>query len=174
MGQKSAAIEQEIRDKREMISRRVDGVEERGGDDIQEVKSRVQKLTRDSPVGKAAEKQPLLTVAGAVGVGVLLGMASGKVHLPGRSDKRQGHNGARSDERNSGAAKPGLLTGLVTALEMAAVAEGRELVHEYLSPKGHTGNGRTNGRIYTKEWEADEPPPPSALPNPPLPEGGSN
>lgn len=76
-------------------------------------------------------------MAGALGLGVALGMASGAVHLPRRSRQdtpQKDRDNARRDGMSAG-----LLAGILAPIEAAAVEQGAELVRQWLAP-ARSGN----------------------------------
>jgi hypothetical protein len=130
MGKRPDDIYEEIRQTRREISNRVDEMRQRGKDDAQEVKERVQDVFQGAGLRDQAEKRPFVTLLGAFGVGIALGMASESVNLRsvagGKTEQRRSLYGPQSTRRE------GLFAGITTALEGAAVEEGRQLLHEWI------------------------------------------
>jgi hypothetical protein len=137
MGKRPDVVYEEIRQTREQISRRVDEMRQRGKDDAHEVKERVQDVFQGAGLREQAEKRPFVTMLGALGVGIALGMASESVNLhsvAGANKDRERFN----ERRGQGS---GLFAGLTTALEGAAVEEGRQLLHEWIGNLRPAENG---------------------------------
>jgi len=141
MGKKPADIEQEIKARRRSISSKVEELTQRGADDVEEAVDRFSSFISSSPLGKVsrqAEEQPLLTVGGALALGVILGMASDQI---GRGERSIGQGTRSGDGSGVGA---GLLGGLIGALESAIVDEGKQLIHEFMAPaEDYRHNGYT-------------------------------
>lgn len=132
MGKKPGDIEQEIAAKREAISRKIDEIAERGSEDAQELNERFQEIYNDLPLKDVAHDHPFLTVAGALGVGVVLGMASESVSLGG--DGRSSSDDLYRERERSRDGGGGLVSGLVGAIEGMALDEGRRLLREWMAP----------------------------------------
>jgi hypothetical protein len=148
MGKRPDDIYEEIRQTRREISGRVDEMRERGKDDAQEVKSRVQDVFQGAGLREQAEKRPFVTLLGALGVGIALGMASESVNLRsiaggGQSEQRRSLYGKQAGQRD------GLFAGITTALEGAAVEEGRQLLHEWIGNLRPSEDGNRNA-----PWDA--------------------
>jgi hypothetical protein len=148
MGKGSAEIEQEIRAKRKAISAKVDEMTQRGADDVREAADRVQELFDSTPITKTADEHPFLTLAGALGVGVVLGMASESVSLGslfGGSGSQAGPPRYDQWRQQNESQRTGLLSGLIVGLESAAIEEGRQLFHEWMAPTRNGRDGSGNG-----------------------------
>ena len=77
MGEKTAALEREIRDRRSRIERKVDALEERLRGDASDASSTLaDEVVARSHVRDYAEQRPITTMLGAFGAGVVLGIAS--------------------------------------------------------------------------------------------------
>jgi hypothetical protein len=120
MGKNPDLIEQEIRAKRDAISGRVEEMRQRGADDIEEVTSGIKETFEGGGIKDQVEKRPFTVLAGALGLGVALGLASETVNLRAIAggDRDQPTRG-----RKSGGSE-GLFAGLTSAFEYAAVDEG--------------------------------------------------
>lgn len=149
MGQKPGVIEQEIRETREAISNKIDRMTSRGADDVREVTSRIEGFFEEKQIASAAREHPLATLAGALGLGVALGMASGSVHMPSRS------HDSREDPRNRvrEGISAGFLASILAPIEAAAVEQGTELVREWLGPA--RDRGKSNTRSSSPDVPAD-------------------
>jgi hypothetical protein len=132
MGQKPDVIEQEIRDKRDTISNKIDRMASRGADDMREIGSRVENFFEEKGVASTAQEHPFATLAGAVGLGVALGLASGSVHLPGGSGRDADYRERDTGRRHGNS--PGIISSILAPIEAAAVAQGTELIREWLGP----------------------------------------
>jgi hypothetical protein len=130
MGKRPDDIYEEIRQTRREISGRVEEMRERGKDDAHEVKERVQDVFHGAGLREQAEKRPFVTLLGALGVGIALGMASESINL--RSIAGGNTEQRRSLYGRQGGRREGLFAGITTALEGAAVEEGRQLLHEWI------------------------------------------
>ena len=140
MGQKPGVIEQEIRETREAISNKIDRMTSRGADDVREVTSRIEGFFEEKQIASTAREHPLATLAGALGLGVALGMASGSVHMPSRShDSRENPRNTKVREGISA----GFLASILAPIEAAAVEQGTELVRDWLGPARDRGKANT-------------------------------
>lgn len=133
MGQKPDVIEQEIKEKRAAISNRLEQMTSRGADDVREMGSRIENFFEEKRIASTAREHPFATVAGALGLGVALGMASGSVHLPRRSPEYRPPEPQRYQVGRD-AASAGLLAGILAPLEAAAVEQGSQLIRGWFSP----------------------------------------
>ncbi|HUF53238.1 MAG TPA: hypothetical protein VMR52_05620 [Dehalococcoidia bacterium] len=155
MGKKPAEIEQDIRDKRESISQKLDELTSRGSGDLQEVSERVQGVYRDSPLKAALDDHPLLAVAGAVGVGVALGMAS---DMFSSKESMRPEGGHRAYSADPSARVGGDFGGVIASLQGIVVEEARKFVDELMSPTKVNQDDRTperSGREFSRESLSD-------------------
>lgn len=143
MGQKPDVIEQEIRETREAISNKIDRMTSRGADNVREIGSRIEDFLEEKRIAPTAREHPFATLAGAVGLGVALGMASGAVHLPRRSRQDTREGGRDGGQRDGMSA--GILAGILAPIEAAAVEQGTELVRQWLAP-ARAGSGSADRR----------------------------
>jgi hypothetical protein len=120
MGKRPAEIEREIAQQREDISRHVSEMRQRGSDDVQEFSSRLGDTLNSSAVRQTVEERPMLTVAGALALGVALGMASESVSLRGIASTAK--EGARQTT-SAGSGLMGALSG-IAADELRSLLEG--------------------------------------------------
>jgi ElaB/YqjD/DUF883 family membrane-anchored ribosome-binding protein len=148
MGKNSDVIEQEIRARREAISGRFDEMRERAGDDADEVASRVKEAFESAGLKEQVEKRPLMVMAGAVGLGVVLGMASESINVRSVLDRDKSQQGRslNGTQARSGRGEGGLISGLTSALEYAAVDEGRELLRDWIRGLRPQSDERPDGR----------------------------
>jgi hypothetical protein len=144
MGQRPGEVEQDIRQTRETISRKLDEMTQRGKDDVGAVSGRVQEFFQSSPVNQAVDSQPLLTVLGALGAGVVLGMASPSLGVSGRSGDSRPQ--AFIQEQPSPAGQ-GIFGGLIASLEAMVVDEGRQLLEQWLAPARRRSDGVRDGSV---------------------------
>jgi hypothetical protein len=153
MGKGPAVVEEEIREKRALIARQIEDLKARGKGDFRELSDRITRFTHESPVGRAVESRPLLTLAGAVGAGVILGMATGG----GRS-----HEDTRATRESE--AGGGILTGLMGLVQGMAVDEGKDLFRDLVAPKkgpangGAPAHGRSGGREDVRRYPPTQSP----------------
>ncbi|HXK34716.1 MAG TPA: hypothetical protein VNM91_11980 [Dehalococcoidia bacterium] len=100
MGKKSADIEREIAELRDSIATKIDRVRDRVRDDVKDFSSAAwDDVAERTRIGEHVEKRPMATLAAALGVGVLLGVASDGL-LAGaqrgqQPEARTSHNGRR-------------------------------------------------------------------------------
>jgi hypothetical protein len=125
MGTRPAEIEREIAQQREDISRRVSEMRQRGSDDVQDFSSRLGDTLNSSVVKQTVEERPMLTVAGALALGVALGMASESVSLRGIANRAK--EGARQTTSAGG--------GLMGAVSGFAADELKSLLEGWLSER---------------------------------------
>jgi ElaB/YqjD/DUF883 family membrane-anchored ribosome-binding protein len=153
MGKKPDQIEQDIKAQREHISRRIDDLQTRVQDDIQTVRSEA-KERANSTVGEAkgklddakgslnldtvksmVEEHTMSSIAGALGVGVLLGVVS--EGLGGGGSNSGSQNGQRSSgQSNGGGGSSGIgamIASIVGPAASTAQDELQQLVREGFS-----------------------------------------
>jgi hypothetical protein len=146
MGKRPDDIYHEIRQARQAIADRIEEMRERGRDDAEEVKGRVQDIFHGAGLREQAEKRPYVTILGALGVGIALGMASESVNLReiagGRGERPQPYGKGSSTHE-------GLFAGLTAGLQGAAVEEGRQLLHQWIGNLRPAENGNR-----AEPWDA--------------------
>jgi ElaB/YqjD/DUF883 family membrane-anchored ribosome-binding protein len=155
MGKKPDQIEQDIKAQREHISRRIDDLQTRVQDDIQTVRSEA-KERANSTVGEAkgklddakgslnldtvksmVEEHTMSSIAGALGVGVLLGVVS--EGLGGGGSNSGSQNGQRSSGQSNGSSGGGssglggMIASIVGPAASTAQDELQQLVREGFS-----------------------------------------
>jgi hypothetical protein len=130
MGKRPAEIEREIEQQREQISQRISEIRQRGSDDVDELTSRFGDTLNTTVVKQTVEERPMLTVAGALALGVALGMASESVSLRGLVGK--------SDQGYRRPAPGGVGDGLMGSLSALAADEIKSLVDRWTSDRRST------------------------------------
>ena len=154
MGAKPDEIERQIADQRARIDHRLQGLETRVKQDVDNVRSEASNRASDTvggvkqifePDGPMRE-HPLSMMAGALGLGVVLGMVSEGITSGGGDSSRNGSNhqssGSRSNGSSSGLAS--MLSGLVGPAAATAQNELQDLIKEgFASLKGRGSNGNT-------------------------------
>jgi ElaB/YqjD/DUF883 family membrane-anchored ribosome-binding protein len=148
MGKKPDQIEREIREQRDAISARISGLQERVQKDVESVKTEAQ--SRANSVKDQAKESlnldaqvqdhPLASLAGAFGVGVVLGVLSDS------GDAAMDY-GARSARRSGS-----VLTGLASSLWGMAGAGVQDEIRSAL----RDGVRSMTGRKETQEEKAEE------------------
>lgn len=125
MGKKPDQIERDIELKRRDIGRRIEGLQHRVQDDVNAIRTEAkdrsstalegakENLRLDS-VKQLVEDHTLSTVAGAMGVGVLLGVVSEGLGSGGGSRSRS--NGSSYEDRGNGSSGGSGMAGMLTAL----------------------------------------------------------
>jgi hypothetical protein len=107
MGKRPAEIEREIAEQRELVSSRVKEMRQRGSDNVDELSSRLGDTLNSTVVKQTVEERPMLTVAGALALGVALGMASDSVSIRGLVGQ-----GKKAYDRSPNVAGSGLIASL--------------------------------------------------------------
>jgi ElaB/YqjD/DUF883 family membrane-anchored ribosome-binding protein len=149
VGKKPDEIERDIVQKREQIGRRIEGLQHRIQEDAQAVKADARERSsvavdqaRDSlkmeNVKQVMEEHTLSAMAGAVGVGVLLGVVSEGITSGGRSRSNNGgSDGYRSNGSSGGSSGGGGLSSMIASLVGPAAStaqnELQDLVREGFS-----------------------------------------
>ena len=136
MGQDPAAIERKIAQKRSAIGSHIQGVQTRVRDDVTELRqtaedqanATVQQTKSKLDLNAQAREHPLSMLAGALGLGVILGAAS--EGLPGSGDS--GNNGRASHRPNSQASSGNDSGGLIGGLMGSMVGPAAETVRDEL------------------------------------------
>jgi ElaB/YqjD/DUF883 family membrane-anchored ribosome-binding protein len=139
VGKDPDQIEREIRDYRGHIGDRIDGLQKRVRSDIEtaqsEAKQRVNTTMEDTKQTlkpqSLMDEHPLSSVAGALGIGVLLGVASEGFSSGGKSDGNSASNGRR--DGNGESALSGLLGSIVGPAARTAQDELQHLVKQGFS-----------------------------------------
>jgi ElaB/YqjD/DUF883 family membrane-anchored ribosome-binding protein len=129
MAKKPNDVEREIEEQRELISRKLDGLHARLERDIEDVKNGVSERTsglRDGAgswldLDNRVREYPLASMAGALGVGVLLGLSSDMIGGGERTGRREQRSHAAGDGRGYSGPGPlgnavGSLTGMIGGL----------------------------------------------------------
>jgi hypothetical protein len=133
MGQRPAQIEQEIKDLRQEISARIENLTNRGATDVHDasegVREGVHSLIERAGLASGMEERPYAYIAGAVAVGVALGMASESVSLP--DFEFNGKTNKKAPQRNGKGG--GFLGTIISGIEAAAVTEGQDLLRRWLT-----------------------------------------
>ena len=125
MGKKPDDIEREIRERRALISRKMNDLQARVEGDINgvigaasdEASTVMERVSRTVRLEERMERSPLTVLAGGLGLGVLLGVASEGIGGSGRSNgngRRDSRNG-RYDNGGGSSALDGLLGGVTGA-----------------------------------------------------------
>jgi hypothetical protein len=132
MGQDPDAIEREIRESRQRISQRISAVQRRVGDDIDSLKRDAEneaniaagELKGLFDLQQQGSQHPYTLVAGGLGLGVLLGVASESISLGGNGRNNSNSNGQYRNNGSShdgGGENSGTLNGLMSCvLSLAA------------------------------------------------------
>jgi hypothetical protein len=145
MGKRPDDVYEEVRQTREEISARIEEMRQRGKEDAQEFKSRVEDLFQGAGLREQVEQRPVTVLTGALGLGVALGMASESVNVRsvlGGDGKREQ---ARSPyDRRARTGNDGFFSEITSALESAVVEEGRQLLHDWISGLRRTPDGAPN------------------------------
>jgi hypothetical protein len=144
MDKKPDQIERDIREYRDQISSRIVGLRTRARDDVDKVRSEAKSrtsggmesakstLNSDSIKGMMQE-HTVSMIAGAVGVGVLLGVASEGIGSGGGSgSKDEGRQYGRSDNNQSGAGGglTNMLSSFISPAANTAQQELQDLIRE--------------------------------------------
>jgi ElaB/YqjD/DUF883 family membrane-anchored ribosome-binding protein len=125
MGQDPAAIEREIARKRSAIGSHIEGVQTRVRDDVAELRhtaedqanATVQQTKSKLDISAQAREHPLSMLAGALGLGVVLGAAS--EGLPGSGGGANGGgngHGQSSSRQQSNDQSNGMIAGMMTSV----------------------------------------------------------
>jgi ElaB/YqjD/DUF883 family membrane-anchored ribosome-binding protein len=156
---KPDAIDQEIREQRENIGRRIQDLQTRLQKDVRSVRTETRGQAQQmmggaggqADLNKLMHERPLSALAGAAGVGAFLGFLSNNIRIP-RGGGRNRANALDSDEGNE-TANSGRGDGLGIAALLATVAspvtdvlrdELRDLMREGVrSIKRRDGDSRT-------------------------------
>jgi hypothetical protein len=94
MGEKTTALEREIRDHRQRIEHKVDALEERLRGDAADASSTfADELVSKMHLRDHAEQRPMTTLLGAFGAGVMLGITSDR-----KGSRRRNGNGQKARE----------------------------------------------------------------------------
>jgi hypothetical protein len=141
MGKRPAEIEREIAEQRERISSRVQEMRERGSRDAEEFTSRLSDSLSNSALKQTVEDRPMLTVAGALALGVALGMASESVSVGSLTGRRQS-----VDPRFGNRQQPSAGGGLMGALSAVAADEIKTLVDKWTSERRPAESGPADRR----------------------------
>jgi ElaB/YqjD/DUF883 family membrane-anchored ribosome-binding protein len=156
MGAKPDEIERQIAAQRANIDQRLQGLETRVKQDVDSVRNEAsnrasgtvsgfkQVFETDGPM----REHPLSMMAGALGLGVVLGMVSEGITSSGGGDSRSnGSTHQRDEGRSNGGGSSGvgsLLAGLVGPAATTAQNELQDLIKEgFASLKGKGDNGHT-------------------------------
>jgi len=156
MGAKPDEIERQIADQRARIDHRMQGLESRVKQNVETVRTEASTRASDTvggvkqifePEGPMRE-HPLSMMAGALGLGVVLGMVSEGITSSGGGDSRSnGSNHQGNESRSNGGGSSGvgsLLAGLVGPAATTAQNELQDLIKEgFASLKGRSSNGNT-------------------------------
>jgi ElaB/YqjD/DUF883 family membrane-anchored ribosome-binding protein len=154
MGAKPDEIERQIAQQRARIDQRMQGLESRIRDDVDTV--RTEATNRASGTVSGAKElfqpegpmhdHPLSMMAGALGLGIVLGMVSEGLTADGAGSSSQRHGGyPRETSSSNGSSGIGsMLSGLVGPAAVTAQNEIQDLVKEgFAALKGHS-NGRSD------------------------------
>jgi hypothetical protein len=161
MGANPDEIERQIAQQRARIDEKMKGLETRIRDDVENV--RAEATTRASGTVSGAKEifqpdgpmrdHPLSMMAGALGLGVVLGMVSEGLTADGHDSSRGRHDGysrdTRSSESSGGIAS--MLSSLIGPAAMTAQNEIQDLVKEGFSSL----KGRNNGTSDTLRQNRD-------------------
>jgi ElaB/YqjD/DUF883 family membrane-anchored ribosome-binding protein len=102
MAKKPDDIQREIAELRESIDRKLDRVQGRVKDDVQDFSSNAwDEFQARTRINEYVDRRPMTTVASAFGVGVLLGILSEGVPMGGNSD-RESYDESRMYSRRNG------------------------------------------------------------------------
>ena len=154
MGAKPDEIERQIADQRARIDHRLQGLETRVKQDVDNVRSEASNRASDTvggvkqifePDGPMRE-HPLSMMAGALGLGVVLGMVSEGITSGGGDSSRNGSSHQSSESRSNGSSSglASMLSGLVGPAAATAQNELQDLIKEgFASLKGRGNNGVT-------------------------------
>lgn len=155
MGKKPDEIQREIEKKRADIGQRIEGLQHRAQEDVQavraEAKDRSSHALEDAKgqismdtVKQLVDEHTLSTMAGAVGVGVLLGVASEGFKSSGGGGGRNGHSNGRSNGASNGGGGgiAGIMASFMGPAASTAQNELEDLVREgFASLKGQVRQG---------------------------------
>jgi ElaB/YqjD/DUF883 family membrane-anchored ribosome-binding protein len=143
MDKKPDEIERDIRDYRDQISSRMAGLRRRAQDDVGKVRSQAQSRTSTGvETAKSTLNSETLTgmmqdhtvsmIAGALGVGVLLGVASEGIGGGGGSGSNDGPQNGRSNanQANGGGGLGSVLSSLISPAANTVQQEVQELIRE--------------------------------------------
>jgi ElaB/YqjD/DUF883 family membrane-anchored ribosome-binding protein len=125
MGKRPVQIEHEIAEQRELIERRVREMRDRGSRDAEELTSRIGDAFTGTAVRQTVDERPILTVAGALALGVALGMASESVSLRGLLS--QGEKSYRNAPSANG--------GILGSLSAVAVDELKDILERWATDR---------------------------------------
>ncbi len=153
MGAKPDEIERQIAEQRTRIDQRMQGIESRIRQDVENVRSEASNRTTGTVDGVKTifqpdgpiQEHPISMMAGALGLGVVLGMVSeGLTSGGGTSDSQSAngdsHNGGRSS--NGGSGLVSMMSSLIGPAAMTAQNELQDLIKEgFASLKGQSSNG---------------------------------
>lgn len=125
MSQRPADIEREINRRRQELSRHIDALNERVRGGVEDARDafdeRVDELVSRAKIDECAEQRPLLTLASAFGVGVLLGAITDPGSSSDSGDRRRG--GRRQPGDGALSDLLGALTGALGSSATVAVQD---------------------------------------------------
>lgn len=163
MGKKPAEIEREIAEKRTEISQRIDDLQTRMHDDIEAVrtdaKARSSRMMGDAKetlkvdnIKQMLDEHTLSTMAGAVGVGVLIGVVSEGLGSGGNGGSSR-HDTRDNGHQKSGGGMSAMLATLMGPAASVAQRELQELVRDgFASLKGQpTQSGQDDKRVENRD-----------------------
>jgi ElaB/YqjD/DUF883 family membrane-anchored ribosome-binding protein len=156
MGAKPDEIERQIREQRARIDNRMQGLEYRIKDDVDKVRSEASNRTSGTVEGVKGVFQPdgpmrdhpVSMMAGALGVGVLMGMVSEGLTSGSSSSSRNGgshDNGRSSNGNGSSSGLAALVTSVIGPAASTAQNELQDLVREGFSSLKSMTNGSSSG-----------------------------
>lgn len=168
MGKKPDQIEHDIREQRAHITRQIEGLQHRVQEDMQSVRAEAKDRAsyamdeaksslKVDTVKEMMQDHTLSTMAGALGLGVVLGVVSEGVGSGGNGSSRNGgsSNGGGSNGGGGGSSSGlgGLLASLVMPAASTAQDELQDLVRQGFSTlKGQVNQtGNTDKRVENRD-----------------------
>lgn len=134
MGKNPDLIEQEIRRKREAISVKVKAISDRGAGDAQEITDRIKGVFDKNTLNQTMGDHPLTTLAGAFGVGVAMGVASGGIGSSDNGERQRQDSSYQQPPNRSWLMESSVFSGIISSVEGAAADSVREMVKAWLAP----------------------------------------
>jgi hypothetical protein len=126
MDRRPDQIEHEIRNLRQEISARVENIAERGATDVTDANEELRSFFSRTGISSGMQDRPYAMLVGALGLGVVLGMASESVTLPKLNlSSAESTNGRNSDG-------DGWMNSLLSGLQGAVVAEAEDMIRGWL------------------------------------------
>jgi hypothetical protein len=157
MGTKPDEIERQIAEQRARIDHRMAGIESRIREDVENVRSEASNRTSDTVDGVKSifqpdgpiQDHPLSMMAGALGLGVVLGMVSEGLTSGGNNGQPQ-RDGYSHDQRRSSDGGFGLAS-MVSSLIGPAAATAQNELQDLVREGFASLKGRSNGSNVMRE-----------------------